>query len=50
MRYAVQHGPGLTIVTILCDSGLKYESKLYNPEWLFDHGFDTERPLESVLG
>ena len=50
VRHAKEHGPGLTIVTILCDSGLKYESKLYNQEWLFDNEFDTELPLESVLG
>jgi cysteine synthase len=49
VRHAMEHGPGLTIVTILCDSGLKYESKIYNQEWLFDHEFDTDLPLESVL-
>jgi cysteine synthase A len=27
-------GPGATIVTILCDSGLRYLSTLYNPNWL----------------
>ncbi len=50
VRYAKEHGPGLTIVTILCDSGLKYESKIYNQEWLFDNEFDTDQPLESVVG
>ena len=49
VRYAKEHGPGKTIVTILCDSGLKYESKIYNQEWLFDHEFDTDLPIESVL-
>ena len=49
VRYAKEYGPGKTIVTILCDSGLKYESKIYNQEWLFDHDFDTELLLESVL-
>jgi cysteine synthase A len=34
MRLARTLGPGKTIVTILCDSGLRYLSKLYNPEWL----------------
>ena len=28
-------GPGHTIVTILCDSGTRYHSKLYNPEYLW---------------
>ncbi len=27
-------GPGKTIVTILCDSGLRYLSTLFNPDWL----------------
>ncbi len=27
-------GPGKTIVTILCDSGFRYLSSLYNPDWL----------------
>jgi cysteine synthase len=27
-------GPGKTIVTILCDTGFRYLSSLYNPEWL----------------
>lgn len=27
-------GAGKTIVTILCDSGLRYLSTLYNPQWL----------------
>lgn len=34
LRYAQDHGPGKTIVTILCDTGQKYQSKLYNHEWL----------------
>ena len=33
IRLADQLGPGKTIVTILCDSGLRYLSTLYNPEW-----------------
>ncbi|MBX9633595.1 MAG: cysteine synthase A, partial [Magnetospirillum sp.] len=27
-------GPGRLIVTILCDSGRQYLSKIFNPEWL----------------
>lgn len=34
IRLAKQLGPGKTIVTILCDSGSRYQSKLYNPEFL----------------
>jgi cysteine synthase A len=31
---AKQLGPGKTIVTILCDSGNRYQSKLFNPEFM----------------
>jgi cysteine synthase A len=34
IRLAKALGPGKTIVTILCDSGSRYQSKLYNPEFL----------------
>lgn len=34
IRLAKQMGPGHTIVTILCDGGARYASKLYNPEFL----------------
>ncbi len=33
-RMAKELGPGHTIVTILCDYGTRYQSKLYNPEFL----------------
>ena len=35
---AKQMGPGHTIVTILCDGGARYQSRLYNPEWLVSKG------------
>ena len=31
-------GPGHTIVTMLCDYGSRYQSKIYNPEFLRDKG------------
>ncbi|USR92802.1 cysteine synthase A [Phormidium yuhuli AB48] len=31
-------GPGHTIVTVLCDSGSRYQSRLYNPDWLAAKG------------
>jgi cysteine synthase len=34
MRLARDLGPGHTIVTILCDVGTRYTSKLFNPEFL----------------
>ena len=36
MRMARDMGPGHTIVTILCDYGTRYQSKLWNPEFLRD--------------
>ena len=33
-RLAKKLGPGHTIVTILCDYGTRYQSKLFNPEFL----------------
>ena len=33
-RLAKEMGPGHTIVTILCDYGSRYQSKLFNPEFL----------------
>lgn len=34
IRLAKDLGPGKTIVTVLCDSGTRYQSKLFNPEFL----------------
>jgi cysteine synthase A len=34
IRLARQLGKGKTIVTVLCDSGTRYQSKLFNPEFL----------------
>ncbi|MFW2828616.1 cysteine synthase A [Sphingomonas sp. ID0503] len=31
-------GPGRTVVTMLCDSGMRYLSTLYNPAWLREKG------------
>lgn len=38
VRVARELGPGHTIVTILCDSGSKYLSRLFNREWLAQKG------------
>jgi cysteine synthase A len=35
---AKQMGPGHRIVTVLCDSGTRYQSKLFNREWLTERG------------
>ena len=34
VRLARELGPGHTIVTLLCDSGTRYQSKLFNPDFL----------------
>ena len=34
IRLAKELGPGHTVVTVLCDSGTRYQSKLFNPEFL----------------
>ncbi|MDR3538065.1 MAG: cysteine synthase A [Acetobacteraceae bacterium] len=38
VRVARDLGPGHTIVTILCDGGSRYQSKLFNPEFLRGKG------------
>ncbi|MBV9078207.1 MAG: cysteine synthase A, partial [Methylobacteriaceae bacterium] len=34
IRLAHELGPGSTVVTILCDSGARYASKLFDPTFL----------------
>ncbi len=41
IRLAKDMGPGHTIVTILCDHGTRYQSKLYNPVFLKEKGFQV---------
>ncbi|WP_412554711.1 cysteine synthase A [Shimia sp. MIT1388] len=41
VRMAKDMGPGHTIVTILCDYGTRYQSKLFNPEFLKEKGLPT---------
>jgi len=38
---AKEMGPGHTIVTILCDNGTRYQSKVYNPSYLKARGLPT---------
>ncbi|WP_394762785.1 cysteine synthase A [Phenylobacterium sp.] len=38
IRLARDLGPGKTIVTILCDGGQRYQSKIFNPSFLEQHG------------
>jgi cysteine synthase A len=41
VRMARKMGPGHTIVTILCDHGSRYQSKLFNPDFLREKGLPT---------
>ena len=45
IRLARDLGPGKTIVTILADSGSRYQSKLWNPAFLRSKGLPTPRWL-----
>ena len=39
-------GPGHTIVTVLCDYGTRYQSKLFNPEFLREKGLPARTGCE----
>jgi cysteine synthase len=41
IRLGKQLGPGHTIVTVLCDSGSRYMSRLFNPAFLREKGLPT---------
>jgi len=49
-RFANESGLGQTIVTVLCDSGHKYQSTLFNRDWLASNHLDPNLPLESIFG
>jgi len=46
VRLARELGPGHTIVTVLCDYGTRYQSKLFNPAFLREKGLPTPDWLE----
>ena len=46
MRLARDLGPGKTIVTILCDFGTRYQSKLFNPEFLREKNLPVPEWME----
>ncbi|MGO4916857.1 cysteine synthase A [Pseudogemmobacter sp. W21_MBD1_M6] len=47
IRMARDMGPGHTIVTILCDYGSRYQSKLFNPEFLREKGLPVPQWLDA---
>ena len=46
IRLAKELGPGHTIVTMLADYGTRYQTKLFNPEFLRDKGLPVAPWLE----
>jgi cysteine synthase len=46
IRLARKLGPGKTIVTILCDSGGRYQSKLFNPDFMRSKNLPVPEWLE----
>ncbi|QYX57956.1 cysteine synthase A [Roseovarius sp. SCSIO 43702] len=48
MKMAREMGPGHTIVTVLCDYGTRYQSKLFNPEFLKEKGLPVPGWLDEA--
>src|SRR5690606_27006353 len=46
VRLAEQMGPGHTIVTVLCDHGMRYASKLFDPAFLRERDLPVPEWLE----
>ncbi len=46
IQLARQMGPGHTIVTVLCDFGTRYQSKMFNPSFLREKGLPVPMWLE----
>jgi len=42
VQVARELGPGHTVVTMLCDGGGRYQSRLFNPGWLAEKGLHPE--------
>ncbi|RVT89527.1 cysteine synthase A [Sphingomonas crocodyli] len=45
IKLARELGPGKTVVTMLCDSGMRYLSSLFNPAWLEAKGLPVPEML-----
>jgi cysteine synthase A len=46
IRLAKEMGPGKTIVTLLCDHGARYQSKIFNPAFLRERNLPTPSWLD----
>lgn len=49
MRLAKELGPSKTIVTVLCDSGTRYASKIFNPRFLTEKGLPVPPWMEQGI-
>jgi cysteine synthase A len=49
VRLAREMGPGHTIVTILCDFGTRYQSRLFNPDFLREKNLPVPEWLEQEI-
>ena len=49
VKMARDMGPGHTIVTVLCDYGSRYQSKLWNPEFLREKGLPVPHWLDGPM-
>ncbi|MDV7270696.1 cysteine synthase A [Thioclava sp. A2] len=48
VKMAQEMGPGHTIVTMLCDYGTRYQTKLFNPEFLKSKGLPVPEWLDQA--
>ncbi len=48
IRLAKQLGPGHTIVTVLCDYGQRYQSKLFNPAFLKERNLPVPEWMDNI--
>jgi cysteine synthase A len=48
VRLARELGPGQTIVTVLCDYGTRYQSRLFNPAFLREKNLPVPIWLEET--
>jgi cysteine synthase A len=48
VRMAREMGPGHTIVTILCDYGTRYQSKMFNPDFLREKGLPVPAWMDAA--
>ena len=48
LKYCREQGQPKRVVTLVCDTGNKYLSKLYNDYWMLDNGFLDRQPSDDL--